>query len=339
MHYALLAEHVRRELGGEPEEVFASFEREAFAAASLGQVHRARSRAGEELAVKVQYPGIGRTIEADLRNLSILMAPMRLGPDRDNLAEQFAYVRDMLLLEVDYESEASFLERARAAVAELEDVVVPRVHRETSTRRVLSMERLEGLHLTEWLATDPDQGERDRVATLLVRSTTRLFFGERLCWGDPHPGNVMVLPDGRLGLLDFGSCRSFDAHEWKLMTLGIEGYRGDSEKLREVMRIACDLSPQQAADPERMRHLEAYARWHWEPMEVGDELFDFGDRDYIQRGMRLFGESSRRRYTRAHPVNLYNARHLYGARVLAFHMRARVRMGRIMDEELARAGI
>jgi len=339
MHYALLAEHVRRELGGEPDELFARFEREAFAAASLGQVHGALSHAGEELALKIQYPGIGRTIESDLRNLSLLLAPMRLGADGENLAAQIAYVRDMLLLEVDYESEARFLERARTALAELDDVIVPRVDRARSTRRVLTMQRLAGHPLSVWLASEPDQAERDRVAALLFRATTRLFFGERLCWGDPHPGNVMVLDDGRLGLLDFGSCRSFDGHEWRLMRLGVDGYREGGAKLREAMLAACDLTDEQAADAERMRLLEEFVLWYWEPMARGDEPFDFSDPEYIRRGMALFGETSRRRYTRSHPVNLYNARFLFGVRVLAHTMRARVHAGTIMREELERAGL
>lgn len=339
MHYALLGEHVRHELGAEPEELFASFERKAFAAASLGQVHRARTREGDELAVKIQYPGIGRTIESDFKNLSILAAPMRLGPDGANFAAQMAYMRDMLLLEVDYESEARFLERAREALSEVDDVVIPRVYRDLSTRRILSMERLEGLHLTEWLATDPPQSERDRIGDLLNRATGRLFFSERLCWGDPHPGNLMVLEDGRLGMLDFGSCRSFDGHEWGLITLGVDGYREGGAKLREAMSVGCELSAKQAADPERMRFLEAYALWYWEPMAAGDEAFDFSDPDYIQRGMKLFGETSSRRYTQSHPVNLYNARFLYGVRVLCHLMKARVHAGTITHEELERAGI
>src|SRR5436305_9088101 len=76
MHFALLREHVRNELGGDPAEVFASFETRAFAAASLGQVHRARLKSGEEVAVKVQYPGIGTSVRSDFRNLLALMLPL-----------------------------------------------------------------------------------------------------------------------------------------------------------------------------------------------------------------------------------------------------------------------
>ena len=90
---------------------------------------------------------------------------------------------------------------------------------------------------------------------------------------------------------------------------------------------------------DRMRHLEEFVLWYWEPMQVGDEAFDFTDPAYIQRGMKLFGDTSRKRYTRSHPVNLYNARMLYGVRVLAHAMRARVHTGRIMREELERAGL
>ena len=339
MHYALLAEHVRHELGGDPDDVFESFETHAFAAASLGQVHRARTKSGDELAVKIQYPGIGRTIQADFRNMSLLLGPMLLGGDRDNLIEQYSYVRDMMLLELDYQSEARFLERARTALADIDDVVVPRVYTDLSTGCVLSMERLEGLHLAEWLDTDPSQEERNRIADLLFRSTSRLFFSERLCWGDPHPGNVMVLNDGRLGLLDFGSCRAFDDHEWRIITLGVYGYRGGDEEFAEAMQVACDLNEKQLADSGRMKYIKDYVSWYWEPMDKPDESFDFTDPAYIQRGMELFGEGSRKRYTRSHPVNLYNARFLYGVRALAHMMRAQIFVGRIYEEELKRAGI
>ena len=339
MHYSLLAESLRKELGQDPEAAFASFERDAFAAASLGQVHRATSLGGEELAVKVQYPGIARTIESDFRNLSLLSAPMRLGTDGDNLSAQLAYVRDMLLLEVDYGSEARFLETAHAALADMPGVVIPRPHPETSTRRILSMDYIEGLQLNEWLATQPSQSERDEIASVFFRAATRLFFSEKLCWGDPHPGNLRVTPDGRLALLDFGSCRAFDGPEWELMRAGTDAYRADQESLRKVMVRGCDLSPKQAADPDRMRYLLDYANWVWEPMGAGDELFDFSDPDYIRRGMKLFGEGSSKRYTRALPVNLYNARFLYGVRVLCHSLGARIYSGRIMREELERAGI
>ncbi len=84
MHYALVREHLHNELGGDPETIFAEFETTAFAAASLGQVHRARLKTGEPVAVKVQYPGIARTIRSDFRNLIAVLTPMRLSKDWQN---------------------------------------------------------------------------------------------------------------------------------------------------------------------------------------------------------------------------------------------------------------
>jgi predicted unusual protein kinase regulating ubiquinone biosynthesis (AarF/ABC1/UbiB family) len=107
MHYSLVREHLASELGGDPEEVFASFEPEAFAAASLGQVHRACLPSGEKVAVKVQYPGIARTIRTDIANLRRLLFPMRLSTDWDSLNAQFGEVQAVLESETDYEQEAA----------------------------------------------------------------------------------------------------------------------------------------------------------------------------------------------------------------------------------------
>ena len=106
MHYPLIREVVRNELGKEADELFLSFEKEAFAAASLGQVHRARLKSGEPVAVKIQYPGIARTIDADFRNLSALVLPLRLGKAWESQKAQFEEIRRMLHQEVDYLQEA-----------------------------------------------------------------------------------------------------------------------------------------------------------------------------------------------------------------------------------------
>src|SRR5579864_1466531 len=93
MHWSLLREMVYSELGDDPEHLFAAFDKRAFAAASLGQVHRARLHSGEEVAVKIQYPGIARTIQADFRNLFLFMLPARLGKDWESTKDQFEDLR------------------------------------------------------------------------------------------------------------------------------------------------------------------------------------------------------------------------------------------------------
>ena len=118
MHWSLLKEMVFSELQEDPESLFASFEKRAFAAASLGQVHRARLRNGQELAVKIQYPGIADTIGDDVRNLLMFMLPARLSRDWENTKEQFDDLRHRLERETDYEQEAAMLRRVRGLFRE-----------------------------------------------------------------------------------------------------------------------------------------------------------------------------------------------------------------------------
>ena len=108
--------------------MFLNSEKEAFAAASLGQVHRARLKSGEPVAVKIQYPGIARTIDADFRNLSALMLPMRLGKDWESVKAQFEEVRSMLNQEVDYRQAAASTRLARELFRPEDGIVVPRVY-------------------------------------------------------------------------------------------------------------------------------------------------------------------------------------------------------------------
>ncbi|MBW3599117.1 MAG: AarF/ABC1/UbiB kinase family protein, partial [Planctomycetes bacterium] len=193
MHYSLLREHLENELGQDPEIVFASFETEACAAASLGQVHRARLPTGEAVAVKVQYPGIGRTIRADVANLRRLLFPLRLSKDWDSLNAQFGEIETVLETETDYEHEAQSLREARAAFRESDGIVIPRVHERYSTRRVLTMDFIEGDSFKAFLAKDPPQQLRDQLGERLVRAGTRLYFSRRLLYSDYNPGNVLVL--------------------------------------------------------------------------------------------------------------------------------------------------
>src|SRR5580692_7495157 len=154
MHYALIREVVRNEFGKPAEDVFLDFDKEAFAAASLGQVHRARLKSGEPVAVKIQYPGIARTIDADFRNLSALALPLRLGKAWESQKAQFEEIRRMLNQEVDYLQEAESQRLGGELFRPEDGIVVPRVYPEYSGKRVLTTDYIEGLHLADYLATN-----------------------------------------------------------------------------------------------------------------------------------------------------------------------------------------
>jgi len=337
MHYSLLREHVRNSLGADPEDLFARFDPQAFAAASLGQVHRARLKSGEEVVVKIQYPNMARAIREDFANGRALFQPLRFLKDWANFMENGEEIERVFLLETDYRNELRNAEKVRAALNGLDDVVVPRMYPEFSTEHVLTMEYLKGQHPSEFMATAPDQETCDRHGAQIWRVFLRLLASGRMFHADPNPGNYLMLPDGRLGLLDFGCVRECDDQEWELMELGTRAFHNGGEDLRDTIQRSALLTPQELADPQRMELTEATVQWGWEPMRQ-DRPFDFSDGEYLARGVRVMGDMIRHRYTRTRPIFTWMNRASYGIRAVSYVLRARVNICRMSDEEWVRAG-
>lgn len=198
---------IEEELGASIGEVFKAFPETPIAAASIGQVYRAVLKDGAEAAVKVQRPNIQRTIETDLEILAELA---RMAENRLEWARNYR-VRDMveeiskaLRAELDYSTEARQAEKFLAQCQELDDVCVPRVYWDYTTRHVLTMEFLDGIKLSDRERLDGEGFSRTTIARKFAGVIFHQILIEGLFHGDPHPGNVLVLPDGRLALLDFG---------------------------------------------------------------------------------------------------------------------------------------
>ncbi len=208
MPYERVAEVVESELGQRPEALFDSFDREPMAAASLGQVHRARWK-GRELAVKVQYPGIGEALTSDLENLGVLFNTLSKTSRALDGRAYYQEIRHEMSLEVDYRREAAMCRAYAEAAKQLPELKVPDVVDERTSERVLTLELLPGRTLKDFVAADPSEPERFRVARLLIRAIYGPFLLGGEMHADPHPGNFVVMPDGRLGVLDFGSVKRF----------------------------------------------------------------------------------------------------------------------------------
>ena len=334
MHYSLLREHVHDELGGDPEEIFAEFEQEAFAAASLGQVHRARLKTGQQVAVKIQYPGIARTIRSDFRNLSAVLLPLRFSRDWENLKSQFEELRSVLETETDYEREAEMLRRVRRLFNEDEGIVVPRVYDEYSTRRVLTMEYLDGQTIHEFNDSNPAQEMRNHYGRLIFRSYCRILFRERMLFADPHPGNVLFLDDGRLGLVDFGCMREWNEEEWDYMR-GADVALVDfsDEAIITHIRRGVDLTEEQLNNAELMRLMLEYCRWIWEPLVTDDE-FDNGDGSYIRRGVDIAMAFTKIARPAQKPLNVFIQRSFFAGWGLHHELKSCFNGKRILDEEV-----
>lgn len=201
---------VEQELGRPLAEVFTEFDEEPLAAASIAQVHRARLTDGREVAVKVQYPGIAGLIEADLSALdSIFGAVARLEPGI-HLQPIADYLRWTLPLELDFRHEAQSIADLREALRDREDVVIPEVMDVLSTGRLLVMELVEGIKVTERDALVAAGIEPTEVAKLLNDVYADQLFRRGILHADPHPGNLLVQPGPRLVLLDHGLTLALD---------------------------------------------------------------------------------------------------------------------------------
>jgi predicted unusual protein kinase regulating ubiquinone biosynthesis (AarF/ABC1/UbiB family) len=205
--YATIRETLARELGRPPEEVFTDFDREPVAAASIAQVHRARLGDGREVAVKIQYPGIAGLIEADLRALeTIFGAVARLEPGV-RLQPIVDYLRWTLPLELDFRREARSIESLGSALSGRDDVLVPDVIEELTTDRLLVMQYVEGVKVTDAEGLREAGLNPHQVAQLLNDAYAEQLFTHGVLHADPHPGNLLVQRTRggpRLVLLDHG---------------------------------------------------------------------------------------------------------------------------------------
>jgi predicted unusual protein kinase regulating ubiquinone biosynthesis (AarF/ABC1/UbiB family) len=196
---------VERELGRPLHEVFAEFSPEPIASASLAQVHRALLRDGRAVAVKVQYPGIEDVVRSDLASMRrVCRVYERLDPQPLELLPLLDELTKHLALELDFRREADCADRVRGLFAGDERVVVPRIHRELSTGRVLVMELVDGIKITEREEIAAAGLEPAEVMQELMRIYTRMILAAGFFQADPHPGNLFVRPDGSIVLLDFG---------------------------------------------------------------------------------------------------------------------------------------
>lgn len=277
--FAALAPLVERDLGRPPEEVFARIDPEALAAASLAQVHRATLRDGREVVIKIRYPEIPRIIPLDLGMLRRVVALVQRVQRRVDLRALVTEVTRFIELELDFPREVRATERLAKTLADFPGVVVPRVYPELSGENTIVLEYLEGTQVARTAQLAAAGHRLSDVARRIGALYGAMIFEHDFFHGDPHPGNLLVLPDGRIGLLDFGLCKELPPGFARLVAqMVVSAMIGDSAAaMAAAEKLGFDTSELR---PEHLRPMVL--------MMVGDSDGETGLLD-------ILGESSVRR--------------------------------------------
>jgi predicted unusual protein kinase regulating ubiquinone biosynthesis (AarF/ABC1/UbiB family) len=253
---------LEEEYDGEPlSELFAEFEQEAFAAASIGQVHRAELLDGRQVAVKIQYPGIAEALDADLRNAGTLVRLARAlapGLDAKAIAEE---IRERVMEELDYEYEAQNQRSFARAYRGHPFIYVPEVVTRLSRRRVLVTEFVSGSGFEEIKKLSHE--ERSRFGEIVFRGSFGSIYHLQHFNADPHPGNYILMDDGRVAFIDFGMTKKLDREQILLEQRAFDAAsRNEPEAFRQALHDLGFVKKPSKLDAERLlEHMRVVGGW------------------------------------------------------------------------------
>lgn len=293
MSYDVIAQQIERELGSPPELLFDSFDREPFAAASIGQVHHAVTDDGRPVVVKVQYPGVDDSVDGDLRQLKLaLRASGMVHLNRHGFNLLFEELRARIIEELDYCLEADNVRLFNEMHADDDWVIVPQVVGERSSQRVLTLTYEEGDPL-EALHDEPYTQEiRDEIGENLYRIYGTQLFKYHAVHGDPNPGNYAFRPDGTVVLYDYGCVKKLSPKMVciyrDIMHAAMAQEFGAIDDLLFEMGARIPDSPDVPA--------EFYQRWYEVLLEevVENEIFDYRESRHHIEVMKLLPEARKR---------------------------------------------
>lgn len=325
LNRAVIRKLMINEFGKPPEEFFAAFDTTAFAAASLGQVHKARSRVGEHLAVKIQYPGIGTAMKNDVQMIQRFLLPFF---KTEYLADATREIEQRLLEEIDYDLERRntqwFHEHSQIA-----GVLVPRVFDEYSSTNVLTTEFIEGLHLDQWLRANPSREQRDRAAQTIYDFFMHSMFEFYKMHGDPNPGNYLFRTDGTIAIVDFGAVKTFKPELCtRMLQLWRAHIHNDFDKIVEYYcSLGLGRGNKKLAEDFYRTKLVPFGEWMSLPYK--GEIFDFGKHsNFCDQGTKLFRDilASKDVMNGFTVETVMFDRNIYGLFRMFTELKARVRM-------------
>ncbi|MCD4743304.1 MAG: AarF/ABC1/UbiB kinase family protein [Desulfobacteraceae bacterium] len=293
-----------------PESVFKCFEAKAFAAASLGQVHRAKTKEGHKIALKIQYPGIKNTIESDLKIVRTVVKPL---PDYAFILPGLDEVEEKLMEETDYINEGKNLLFFKHHL-KLKLIKVPALYEKYSSDVVIAMEYIKGLPLNEWIKTNPSIEEKNKIAESLFEIFIRSLYELKCIHADPNPGNFIITPDLKVGLIDFGCIKQFDptfVDNYQKLNRTILRDKSEYFSLHNELNLFInDISEEVKNNIMHIMHKISI----WYGRFYKKEWFDFKkNKDIFTEPQNLFKELSKyKKYFNSQPDFIYLDRTRYG---------------------------
>jgi predicted unusual protein kinase regulating ubiquinone biosynthesis (AarF/ABC1/UbiB family) len=273
---ALIRKVIKQELGDWPEKIFKIFEAVPFAAASLGQVHRAVSHKGDELAVKVQYPGIATGTKSDM---DMLRAILKMTPYAKMLEGAITEIEARIYEELDYENEARntkyFSENLK-----MDNIIMPLVYEDLSTDTVLTTSRIDGLHLDAWLNSNPTQEKRNYYGQLLCDLFSFSFHQNMLIHADPNIGNFLFREDGKLGLIDFGCVKKIEDNFMQNLKLLLSSVK--KMDFKEITKMYSKIGIYYKSNIDEKYFHGFISDWiEWVTRPTRADFFDFAPSEYF----------------------------------------------------------
>ncbi|RNL56530.1 ABC1 kinase family protein [Pedobacter jejuensis] len=278
----LIVRTFTKNFGKTPEQIYDTFNINSTNAASIGQVHQATLK-GKKLAVKIQYPGVGDSISSDLK----LVKPFAfrlLGMSEKELNIYIKEVEERLLEETDYELEVKRSIEFSEACKNLDNVVFPTYYPELSGKRIISMDWIDGLHLKEFLQTNPSQELRNKIGQALWDFYNFQQHELRAVHADPHPGNFMITPDEKLGVIDFGCIKEMpDDFYYPFFSLISTDVINDKAKTIDAFRQLDMIHKDDTAS-----QVEFYYKSYKEMIELFakpyiNNTFDFSQNEFFEK--------------------------------------------------------
>jgi len=342
LSYPLVVKTFRRFFYQSPEEMFDSFTHKAVNAASIGQVHQAELD-GKKFAVKIQYPGVADSVSSDLKLAKPIATRIMNVKGRD-LDHYLKEVEERLLEETDYELELKRSVYLTKKCNHFADLIFPTYYPEYSSKRVITMDWIEGLHLTDWLKTNPSQEIRNKIGQALWDFYDFQIHELKEVHADPHPGNFIITKENKLAIIDFGCVKSipedFYNEYFELMRPGITR---DQEAFMNLLH-RLDFLRSEDSEAEKSFFSKTFMRMvDLLGQPFATEEFDFSDKAYFDKIYSLGDEISndkqfrRSNGARGSKHGIYINRTYFGLYNILHQIGAKINSGTRLLPELPKA--